>query len=483
MKGRWLLALAAICAGCGGGGGGGGAGSGGIKVTAAFDPYTRTVPGYADRLEVILTPPPGVVLPPGTSNLANLTRANPEFTFSGLVPSTLNYRLDMRAFTESAVVGTAIVVTPVAGGQTATVDVSNNLTTTISKIDVTGPQFATNSWLQMSATAKNAFNQVLFTGAGFSWGATDPTVISVDATGRMTGLQRGYTNVVAWINNPLISGEKLVGSLGYVPTRVVLAGVGGTASGMRDVDGEWYWTYSDPGGATDVAIDTQERIYMAIGSKVVRIDDLSGFGRVELSLGFTPVSIDVDGDGRIYMLDANARQVVRVDNMSGSNLTAYGSFGSGVGQFMSPNSVTVGRDGAVYVTDIQLDRVARFTDMAGQNWQTFGTTGSGVGQFNDPSDVDTDGDGWVYVMDSGNYRLCKFFTIGGGFWQTYGSQGTGVGRFGRNTFMSVEGDAFIYVHDASNNRVVRIASIAGDFWVHYTLPTVQSTGRLDLPDL
>jgi hypothetical protein len=477
---RWTVLFLLGLAGCGGGGGPSGPGA--IKVTAAFDPYTRTVPGYADRLEVTILAPPGTVLPPGTPNLANLTRTSTQFTFSNL-PAAKGYQLTMRAFTEGAVVGTALTVLDVNAGQTATLDASNNLTTTIARIDVTGPQFATANWLQMAATAKNAAGQVLFSGEGFSWGAMDPSIVAVDSEGRMLGLRRGYTSVVAWVSNPVIAGEKLVGSMGYVPTRIVTAGVGGTATGMRDVDGEWYWTYNDPlGTATDVAIDEQERIYLAIGTKIVRVDDLSGFGRVERDVGFSPLSLDVDGDGKIYMLDAANRQVVRIDDMTGANQVAYGSIGIGAGQFMNPTSLTVGREGAIYVTDAFNDRIARFEDMNGQNWRTFGTTGSGVGQFNDPNDVDSDEDGWIYVMDSGNYRVCRFFTINGGFWTTYGSQGSTVGKFGRNTFLTIDQDSFIYVHDASNNRVVRMSSIAGDFWVSFTLPTQQSNGRIEAPD-
>ncbi|HXH61642.1 MAG TPA: NHL repeat-containing protein [Fimbriimonadaceae bacterium] len=487
MRTRWALALCiAFVAGCGGGSSGVPSSSGqtGINIFAVFDPATRVVPGYVGHVEVTLTPPFGVNLPPGMGNLFSLTRDKPSISLPGLQPSTFDYTLQMRAYTDGQIVGSAIATVTVINKQMEDVDVSANMQTAIKQIDVTGDQFAGVSSTPNVATARGSSNQVLFTGAGFSWGATDSSVISVDSNGNMIGLKRGYTDVVAWVNDPLISGKRLVGALGYVPTRVLLAGVGGTTSGMRDVDGSWYWTYNDPGGgaATDVAIDKQERVYMAIGTKIVRVDDLSGFGRVELQLDFTPASIDVDANGKIYMLDYNNRRIVRVDDMSGGGKIVFGTMGTGQNQFWDPASITIGVDGAIYVPDRGLSRIDRFTDMFGANWRTFGSPGSGVGQFDKPSDVDIDGNGFIYVMDSGNHRICKFFTIAGGFWTTYGTKGTGVGQFGDITFMSVEGDSFIYVHDASNDRVIRMSSIAGNFWVSFTLPTTQTGGRIEVPD-
>lgn len=58
----------------------------------------------------------------------------------------------------------------------------------------------------------------------------------------------------------------------------------------------------------------------------------------------------------------------------------------------------------------------------------WGTFGSGDGQFRDPLGVATDKNGDVYVTDTGNSRI-QVFDQNGGFIRRFGSQGNGVDRF------------------------------------------------------
>lgn len=488
MRGRFALFVVATCviAGCGGGAASFDLGTGqtGIKVSAVFDPATRTVPGYADTVRVQIFPPDGYGLPFGETGIAELTRTTTAHVFDFLTAANSDYRVEIRALTDGNTVGYATLMADINEGRLTSVNVSNNLNSSINKIVVTGPTNATQAPQQLTATAYDVQNNVLFSGQGFSWGTTDPSVMTVNSLGQMIAVSRGYCNVVAWVNNPLLSTERLTASLGYVPTRVLVTGLGGSITGMRDIGGEWKTTFDDPlGGALDVAIDNQERIYILNGSYIVRIDDLSGYGRVTYNLGsITPSRIDVDPSGRIYLLDRTLKQVHRMDNMTGANFVSFGSYGSGVNQFREPSDLTIGRDGAIYVTDWSLNRVARFTSMTGANWRTYGTTGTGVGKFSGLGDVDTDEDGFIYVADTGNHRICRFFTMTGGSFVSYGTEGTGVGQFGDFVNLSIDGQGLIYLHDIYNHRIVRLASIFGDYWVQYSLPVDTIGGPIEVPD-
>ena len=62
----------------------------------------------------------------------------------------------------------------------------------------------------------------------------------------------------------------------------------------------------------------------------------------------------------------------------------------------------------------------------------WGSAGSGNGQFSiytGPWDVAVDGSGNVYVADTGNHRIQKF-DANGTFLTTWGSYGSGNGQFG-----------------------------------------------------
>ena len=73
--------------------------------------------------------------------------------------------------------------------------------------------------------------------------------------------------------------------------------------------------------------------------------------------------------------------------MNGTNWTTYGTFGQGaVGDFYSPASIFVDANGRIYVVDdantYQNDNgVVRMDDMTGKKWIRYGKVGAGVGEF------------------------------------------------------------------------------------------------------
>jgi len=106
---------------------------------------------------------------------------------------------------------------------------------------------------------------------------------------------------------------------------------------------------------------------------------------------------------------------------------AWGSSGSGDGQFDDPWGVACDASGNVFVVDWELDRAQKF-DSDGNYLGQFGTTGSGDGQFDAPWNIACDAASNVYVTDYENNRVQKFDNSGTYLGQ-FGTYGTGDGQF------------------------------------------------------
>jgi tripartite motif-containing protein 71 len=82
----------------------------------------------------------------------------------------------------------------------------------------------------------------------------------------------------------------------------------------------------------------------------------------------------------------------------------------------------------------------------------WGSGGTGNGQFDRPTGVATDAAGNVYVADAGNNRIQKFSSTGAYLTQ-WGSEGSGNGQFNGPIGMATDAAGNVYVADAANNRI------------------------------
>ena len=168
--------------------------------------------------------------------------------------------------------------------------------------------------------------------------------------------------------------------------------------------------------------------------------------------------VAVDPAGNVYVADTNNNRIQRF-TADGAFLSQFGSAGAAAGQFNQPVDVAVGPDGSVYVADAGNNRLQRFTSEGGfiSQWGTFGSLD---GQFNAPTGVTTGPDGSVYVADLGNNRIQRFLADGT-FFASFGTAGTANGQLSNPAGVSAGPDGTVYVADSGNERVQAFTADGG----------------------
>ncbi len=209
-------------------------------------------------------------------------------------------------------------------------------------------------------------------------------------------------------------------------------------------------------------------IPQAINGKTTQISSTAteiGNGSTAFNSAYTP----------LYF--SNTGQLVRSDDLDGTNLTTYGTQGGGMGQFSGAYGIALDSSGRIYVADTYNSRIVRIDDITGTNWTTYGTYGSGDGQFNNPNAISVDAAGKIYVMDTGNLRLVRLDDMNGTNWSVAATGvGSGIGQFAQySTAVAFDALGSIYVADAGNNRIVRMDDLTGKNWTTLTQSPVGGT--------
>jgi sugar lactone lactonase YvrE len=221
----------------------------------------------------------------------------------------------------------------------------------------------------------------------------------------------------------------------------------GCSGGGRD--GHITCSYSFNGSFSGtLTVNSQAQAINGATSQAFGTSGAGGPGSTAYNSAYTP----------FYYSDTE--QILRSDDLEGTNQITYGTQGGGVGQFYGAYGLALDSSRRIYVSDTYNCRVVRIDDMNGTNWTTYGgTCGSGQGQFYDPSGIAVDSAGRIYIMDTGNSRLVRIDDMSGANWTVFSSVGSGTGQLSQFVNVAVDSANRIYVPDAG--RVVRIDDMTG----------------------
>ena len=160
--------------------------------------------------------------------------------------------------------------------------------------------------------------------------------------------------------------------------------------------------------------------------------------------------IAVDNEGNVYVADKYNNRIQKF-GPNGTFITNWGTSGSGNGQFSEAHGIAIDSSGNVYVSDLENNRIQKFGP-TGTFITTWGTPGSGNGQFMWPAGMAIDSSGNVYVSEMGNDRIQKF-SPDGTFDTKWGTPGSGNRQFDMPTGVAIDNSDNVYVADWNNSRI------------------------------
>ncbi|MBX7258732.1 MAG: hypothetical protein K1Y02_20390, partial [Candidatus Hydrogenedentes bacterium] len=240
-------------------------------------------------------------------------------------------------------------------------------------------------------------------------------------------------------------------------------------------------------GPRNIILGRNLHVYVSDESRVQVFDingDLrnswSSWGLKDNEL-WVPHGLAVSAGGAIYVAEGGVSlgapdHMIKMYTSDGVLLTAWGSKGTGDGQFDSPCGIAVDSSGNVYVIDRYLPRVQKF-DSNGTFLLKWGSGGSGEGQLNHSTDIAIDTADCVYVADS-NYRIQRF-TSNGEFLGMWGQFGAGEQDFGELPgSVAIDRDDCVYVLSQDILRFSR----DGTFISRWNHPHGTSNGEFYYPN-
>jgi outer membrane protein assembly factor BamB len=160
--------------------------------------------------------------------------------------------------------------------------------------------------------------------------------------------------------------------------------------------------------------------------------------------------VAIDADGNIYVLDTGNYRIQKFD-AARQFVTAWGSRGSGDGEFQGPYSITLDATGNVYVGDDIRGDIQKFSS-DGQLLDVISSRGDGDGQNRCIPGFGADAEGNVYVPDCAMMNV-QVFDAAGDFVRSWGTEGREAGQFNFPVDAKVDAAGRVFVADAGNNRI------------------------------
>lgn len=153
---------------------------------------------------------------------------------------------------------------------------------------------------------------------------------------------------------------------------------------------------------------------------------------------------------RIYVIDTGDHQI-KVFDIDGGLLDAWGERGDGPGEFNFPTYVSISGE-KLYVADTMNARVQILSTQTGKHLATVGKMGMYIGNMVRPKGVAVDSEGNIYVVES-YYDHLLVYNPKGEFLMAIGGVGTEPGKFHLPSGVWVDNHNRIFVADTLNSRV------------------------------
>lgn len=163
-----------------------------------------------------------------------------------------------------------------------------------------------------------------------------------------------------------------------------------------------------------------------------------------------------DADGCYYIGEYNASDRIQKFAPDGSFITQWGGNGHQPGKLFRPQSLVI-RDHVLWVADACNHRIQRFDirEETPRLIDAWGSAGTGNGQFYFPYDLAIASDGTVVVVEYKNCRIQRFDPTGKWI-ATWGGPGFDPGRLNQPWGVAVDSQDRIHVLDSYNHRVQRL---------------------------
>ncbi|HEX6575393.1 MAG TPA: NHL repeat-containing protein [Gemmatimonadaceae bacterium] len=237
---------------------------------------------------------------------------------------------------------------------------------------------------------------------------------------------------------------------------------------MDDFQGAAHSSEAFTGGIQGMGSDRLGNVYAAVYVGPSQPTYVMGMRKPIRFTGPLKRAMDVatDTQGRIYIVDADLGQVIRIDDLSGTNMVTFGSFGSGVGQLKYPSSIAVDRSGHIYVLDAGNRRIVRIDDMNGEGWRTYdGMAYGGMGlQVEGASSIAVDSKGRLYYAKPANEVVVRVDDISGANIVRYGGAAGPAGSgylLVHPEDVAIDSNDRIYITDPQAGWIVRISDMTG----------------------
>lgn len=217
-----------------------------------------------------------------------------------------------------------------------------------------------------------------------------------------------------------------------------------------------------------VALDAQGNVYISEPARNLVIKFNSKGEKLGTISVPRPYGIAVNSTGSIYV---SSVQVPQLSNqyvnksavyIYSSQLIKTGSLGSGEGEFNTPVDLDLDSDGNVYVVDMATNQVRVFSSSGG-NVATFGGYGNSPGKLNKPMGIAiNNAAGLIYIVDRPDYTDANGTTFGariqvfdknGVAQNAFGQFGIAIGQITSPVDIAVDNAGILYVSDTYQNVV------------------------------